>query len=510
MKQIRLSSKGSNTALFENVFAEPITIKPNAKLALASYSIKSKPRVFTQTGIEVVGGCEVQLTRNANVNKTVVLPEGNYNGETFPLMISKAFNEALSNLDTNTRDYGMEWSCAANSKYGSYELQFATFKASTNQEENDWTLSNYLLKTRADGTTYFALNNNYGSPQYATLNPLLNRGSFSQGLTLTIDDKIESDPVATDYLENHPDLIDYSGVEFTFASMFIRVYVKDNTWHYKLNNAAEINTGLTYLIFTDTPQGAPVAGRVLQYDYNEVEVIRDEKKLQLFFRSLNQTTNSGDYVFDLEYGDYTMRLVGLRDIINYSVDYIPSPFQTKVNNGYQRVDLLPETFFNLVNVESYADLAGQPPPPNNTTNIVINANADAESVLELQQNPKTWNKSWNGSVLLRNIASVLLNPVSTHLTVLLPGFNFDCYDGNQATPRRKNALAFLPNPLTDINLTAIASSIPSPVFVNANNKAEMQLNKFQVIVVDDTNTPIPLSGDNACQLVLLVDDEDKK
>jgi hypothetical protein len=48
------------------------------------------------------------------------------------------------------------------------------------------------------------------------------------------------------------------------------------------------------------------------------------------------------------------------------------------------------------------------------------------------------------------------------------------------------------------------------VFVNANNKAEMQLNKFQAIVVDDTNTPIPLSGDNACQLVLLVDDEDKK
>ncbi len=102
MKQIRLSSRGSNTALFENVFAEPITIKPNAKMALASYSIKSKSRVFTQTGIQVVAGCQVELTRNANVNKTVVLPEGNYNGETFPLMISRAFNDALSNLDTNT------------------------------------------------------------------------------------------------------------------------------------------------------------------------------------------------------------------------------------------------------------------------------------------------------------------------------------------------------------------------------------------------------------------------
>jgi hypothetical protein len=489
IKYIRLANTNEVQSDFTNYISEPITVGPNAKVALDSLSI-----LIDQSKIIFDSTDNIFNIRNSEEGQemTVTINDGAYTNDQFLVELTRAMNSATTSEDSQIRT---EWKPVFDTN-GTLKIQYLTCVDDV-AEQIAMTLSEDMEQTDAGGRvvigsiaaggagyafTSKVFINAYGICLFP-LNPI---GTYCDQFAIGFINNIPltnqgpfDELLPTDY---HLCLYANNG-NAEGQSQFLQVYYNGQKM------AAQYNVLITDLI--EQPIGGPpvITGYIdngkIGFKYRGNIVYEQEYTFTEILHGAFSQYNSEDYGTELiiESGDYVMR-------------YTSSPYQNQTNSGVSLIKLNKDK----IGYESYVQYDNVGAPAIIPTLHTITFSDKVKIMLGFSNNFYELTEiggEFDAEATFRTFM------FDSDLLVELPQMLLQSFDGT--TNRRRNIIRLVPaEEITLINgrRRFVASF---PIYISLASKTDQIINNLQVRVLNSNgDKPLPIIGSKSCCITLLV------
>jgi hypothetical protein len=492
IKYIRLANTNETQSDFTNYISEPITVGPNAKVAIDSLSI-----LIDQSKIIFDSNDNVFTIRNSEegLQMDVTITDGSYTNDEFLIEFTRAMNSATTDEDNQVRT---EWKPVFGTN-GALKIQYLTCIDDIGQEvaltlsedmEQTTTGSRILIGSIAAGGAGYIFTkkvfiNACGVCKFP-LNPI---GTYCDQFAVGFINSIPlnnqgpfEELLPTDY---HLCLYANNGVG-EGQSEFLQVYYNGQPI------PAQYNVLITDLI--DEPLGGPptleayIDNGNIGFKYKDNIIYQQPYTFREILHGAFSQYNSEDFGTELILEDTTT--------FNYSMRYTSSPYQNLTSAGVSLIKLNKDK----IGYESYVQYNNVGAPAIVPTLHTITFSDRVKITLGFSNNFYQLTEIGGEFDAEATFKTFMFD---SDLLVELPQMLLQSFDGT--TNRRRNIIRLVPaEEITLINgrRRFVASF---PIYISLASKADQIINSMQVRVLSsNSDKPLPIIGSKSCSITLLV------
>jgi hypothetical protein len=505
---IRVVSDNEIQTDVTNFFNEPITIKPNSKIALESLKIELSDIITITTDNNTF---DIQVSAS-EPNFTVVLNTGTYTQSEFIEELTRAMAASMEYIfkprDGTAEDIFTEWKpIIFNDKL---VIQYATAIPDTGHDNNfkgDLITGKIVQIGQAaqDGfylaDTYYrndtAVENAYISTESVGVN-----GALEWRMTVNTN-TIPTLAQATVWTDLYIGLRDVNAPLIpiqTYEDLRYCLGIFEGDTANDVVVIAYID-GQAYgrVDFQNIPAGGIRSDVSLKITLQEGNVafwysMEDINGNGIWYNIPSNGNLESGYEYDTNFIGYI--LMGERYNTVYNVCFTPSPYQNANSSGLSLVKLNSE----IQDLETHIkyDELGQP-ATNATVHTIIMSN-NVKKLLGFLLNQYTVTSIANQFMAE---SSIDMGFYSDEIIVELPTEFVNAYEGSQH--RRRNIIRYIPS--DQLQLTRIrAHTFQYPLYMELGNKDTKTMNYFQVRLLDKNFKPLVISGQPSSMTVLLIVD----